>query len=125
MAAQSSSQTVTNLGVTTLNIQNTDIYNVNVTLQIPTGVPAPTAGAGAGAGTGTTTGGLVPSQVVTTIRQNGSTIGTSTAGAKGLTLAGISCTAGDTITVTLTSSLSQDQQPQAVQATIALSEGPI
>lgn len=122
---QNQTLTATNLGTTTLNILNTDIYNVNVTLQIPNVVPTATQGTGGGAGTGTGGGTQIASQVVTTIKQNGSTIGTSAAGSKGLTLAGVSCTAGDTITVALTSSLSQDQQPNAVQATIALSEGPL
>ena len=124
MANQNQSQTVTNLGTTTLNILTTDTYTVNVTLQIPNIVPTPTPGAGGGAGTGSVSGTQIASQVVVTIKQNGTTVLTSSAGAKGLTLAGISCTAGDVLTVTLSSSLSQDQQPNAVQATIALSEGP-
>jgi hypothetical protein len=122
MALQSSTQTVTNLGTTTLNIQNTDVYNLNVTLQIPNIVPSATQGAGGGAGTGTGGGTQVASQVVATVNHNGSPIGASTAGMKGVTVNGISCTAGDTLTVVLTSSLSQDQQPNAIQATIALSE---
>jgi len=121
---QSQNQTVTNLGTTTLNIINTDTYTVAVTLQIPNVVPTATTGPGGGAGTGTGGGPQVASQVVTTIKQNGTTIGTSAAGTKGLTLSGISCTAGDVLTVTLSSSLAQDEQPNAVQATIALSEGP-
>lgn len=125
---QNSTQTVTNLGTTTINIVNTDIYNVNVTLQIPNVVPTATQGAGAGAGTGTGGGPQIASQVITTIAQTGShsgTLGASSPGSKGLTLSGISCAAGDTITITLSSSLAQDEQPQAVQATIALSQGPI
>jgi PPE-repeat protein len=127
MAMQYSTQTVTNLGTTTLNILNTDIYTINVTLQIPNLIPTPTAGAGGGAGTGTNPAVTteVPSQVVATVKQNGTTVATSSAGQKGITVPGLSCTAGDVITVTLSSSLAQDQQPNAVQATIALSEGPI
>ena len=124
MAMQSSSQTVTNLGTTTLTANNTDTYTINVTLQIPNIDPSATTGPGGGAGTGTSGGPEVPSQVVCTIRQNGSLLGASSPGAKGLTIKGIACTAGDTLTVTLTSSLPQDEQLNAVQATIAFSEGP-
>jgi hypothetical protein len=124
MANQYKNQTVTNLGTTTLNILSTDTYTVAISLQIPNVVPTATQGAGAGAGTGTGGGTQIASQVVTTIKQNGTTIGTSAAGQKGYILSGIACTAGDVITVTLSSSLSQDQQPNAVQATISLSEGP-
>jgi hypothetical protein len=124
MANQSQSQSVTNLGTTTLNITNTDTYTLAVTLQSPNIVPSATQGAGGGAGTGTSGGTQVASQVVITIKQNGSTIGTSSTSSKGLTLKGIACTAGDILTVTLSSSLAQDQQLNAVQATIALSEGP-
>lgn len=121
---QNQNQTVTNLGTTTLNIVNTDTYTVNVKLQAPNIVPTAAQGAGGGTGTGSTPGTQIASQVVITINKNGSSQGASSAGAKGLQIRGISCTTGDNITVVLTSSLAQDQQPNAVQATIALSEGP-
>jgi hypothetical protein len=121
---QSQSQTVTNLGTTTLNILNTDTYTIAVTLQCPNIVPTATTGPGGGAGTGTGGGTQIASQVVITVKQNGSTVLASSAGQKGLTVPGLACTAGDVITVVLSSSLSQDEQPNAVQATIALSEGP-
>jgi hypothetical protein len=129
MSQQNQSLTVTNLGTTTLNITNTDTYTVAVTLQLPTmsATAIPGAGGGAGTGTGGSIGSStqrVTSQVVTTVKQNGSTIATSSAGAKGLTVPGIACTAGDTIAIQLSSSLAQDQQENAIQATIALSEGP-
>jgi len=124
MSQQNQTLTATNLGTTTLNIQNTDTYTIATTLQCPNIVPSATQGAGGGAGTGTGGGTQVASQVVITVKQNGTTKATSSAGAKGLTVPGLACTAGDTITVILSSSLSQDKQPNAVQATIALSEGP-
>jgi hypothetical protein len=124
MAMQSLTTTSTNLGTTTLNIQNTDVYNVNVTNQTTNQVTSATTGAGGGAGTGTG-GSQVNSQVVTLIKKNGTTIYTSAAGDRGATLNAISCTAGDVITVVTSSSLAQDQQLNAIQTTIALSEGPL
>ena len=120
---QNSTQTATNLGTVTLPIQNTDNYTVTCTMQLPNVVPTPTPGAGAGTGTGTSAGTQINSQVVTVINHNGSPVLTGPAGARGLQTGPIACTAGDTITVVTSSSLSQDQQPNAVQITIALTQG--
>lgn len=114
--------TFTNLGTYTVNIPTTDVYTIQGTLQLPNVIPSATQGAGGGAGTGTGGGPEIPSQVVTIVKHNGSTIYTSNAGDRGF-ITGLSATAGDTLTVTLSSSLAQDEQPQAVQCTIAVYEG--
>ena len=122
MSNFNSSQTATNLQPITVNIPTTDIYAIVATLQAPSLVTAATAGPGGGAGTGT--GGTQSnSQVVLTIKQNGSTVATSTAGQRGITIPALSCTAADVITITPSSSLAQDQQPNAVQVTVTVSEG--
>jgi hypothetical protein len=125
MANQASTQTVSGLGTTTINITSTDTYNVDVTLELPRYSNSVTQGAGGGAATGSGSTAKVLSQVVTVINRNGTPIVTSAAGARGVSANTIACTAGDTITVVTSSSASQDQQPNAVKATIALSEGVI
>ncbi len=126
MANFVSVQTTTNLGTTTVNIPTTDVYNFVGTLTAPDVVPTPTPGPGGGAGTGTGGGPEIPSQVVVTIRQNGgSPLLTTTAGSLGFALNSVSCTAGDVITFVTSSSLAQDQAPQAIKLTLAVSEGAI
>jgi hypothetical protein len=116
--------TVTNLGETDISVPTTDQYSVRVSLQLPNIVPAMSAyGAGGGAGTGTGGGPQVNSQVVTVIKQNSTTKYTSNAGDRGIGPLVLSCSASDIIKVITSSSLAQDNQPQAIQVTIAISEG--
>lgn len=125
MANFISVQSVTNLGTTTIKIPTTDIYSFVGTLTAPDLVPTPVPGPGGGAGTGSGGGPSVQSQVVVTIRQNGSALLTTVAGSLGFALNAVSCTAGDVITFVISSSLAQDNQPQAIKMTLAVSEGPI
>lgn len=121
-----STQTVTNLGTTTVSIPTTDTYNFVGTLTTPVAQTSMTAyGAGGGAGTGTGGAPTAPSQIVVTIKQNGSTIYTSAAGDRGFALLAVQCTAADSITFALTSALAADNQPEAVRMTLAVSEGQI
>ena len=125
-------QTVTGLTTTTINIPTTDFYTVAGTLEIPKTGPVATQGAGGGAGTGAGgnvggTGEMVPSKVVVTVNHNGSPIYTGSAGLKGFST-GAQCTAGDTMTVVLTSSENStqaDKQLNAVKCTITVIEGAI
>jgi len=110
--------------ILTVNIPTSDIYNFMGTLTATTQVSAATAGPGGGAGTGTG-GADVQSQVVVTVKQNGTTIFTSAAGDLGFGLSAVVCAASDVITFTTSSSLAQDQQPNAIRLTLAVSEGPI
>jgi hypothetical protein len=119
------STSVTNLATHTITIPTTDVYTFQGTLTLPNVVPTATQGAGGGAGTGTGGGPMVPSQVVITIKQNGSTVYTGAAGALGFVLNGLSCTAADVITIIRSSSLAQDEQPNAIRMTLSVSEGPI
>lgn len=114
--------TVTGLQTFIFNCPDSATYGVNCTLQLPNVVPTATQGAGGGAGTGTGGGPQLASQVVTAIKHNSSTIYTSAAGDRGATTS-VTATAGDTISVILSSSELQDEQPQAVQCTVAISEG--
>ena len=59
------------------------------------------------------------SQVVATIKQNGTTIFTTTAGADGFNLP-IYATQGDSITVALTSSEAEDEVLNAVNAVVTI-----
>ena len=114
---------INNLGDSTINIPTTDIYSFIGSLTLPNIVPSSVQGPGGGAGTGSNSGPEVPSQVVVTIKQNGSTKFTTQAGAMGFQYSGLACTAGDVITFTLSSSLAQDKQPNSVRLTLAISEG--
>jgi hypothetical protein len=116
------STSVTGLQEFDFVVPSTDAYTVQGTLQLPNIVPSASQGAGGGAGTGTGGGAQINSQVVTVVKLNASTKYTSAAGDRGF-MVGINATAGDTIKVILSSSLAQDQQPNAVQCTIAISEG--
>ena len=118
------SSAYTNLSAATINIPTTDLYNFNVTVTLPNADQTATQGPGGGAGTGTSVAAFV-SQVVITVRQNGTIIYTSHISSRGFTLNAVSCTAGDVITITPSSSSPQDQAPQAVKMTVAVSEGPL
>lgn len=125
MANFSQSIAVTNLATHTVTIPTTDVYSFQGTLTLPKIDPSVVPGPGGGAGTGSGGGLTVPSQVVVTIKQNGTTMYTGQSGAGGFALNGLSCTAGDVITIIRSSSLAQDQQPEAIKMTIAISEGPL
>jgi len=114
--------TVTNLGETDIVVPDTANYQVKCKLQLPNAiVPTATQGSGGGAGTGSGGGAAVASQVVTLIKLNSSTKYTSNAGDAGASIA-IAATAGDTIKVVTSSSLAQDNQPEAVKVTISIYE---
>lgn len=125
MANYTQSTSVTNLATHTITIPTTDVYGFQGTLTLPNVVPTATQGPGGGAGTGTGGGPQVASQVVVTIKQNGSTIYTSNAGDRGFILKAVQCTAADVITIQRSSSLAQDQQPEAIRMTLSVSEGGI
>lgn len=59
------------------------------------------------------------SQVVVTLSQNGSTIYTGAAGAEGFAKT-LSCAAGDTVTVAMTSTNANDALPNQVKTTISI-----
>jgi hypothetical protein len=120
-----STQTTTGLTTTTVYIPITDNYNIQGSLQLPSSAGSATAGPGGGAGTGTGAGLPTSSQVVTTVNHNGSPILTTIAGAKGFEIGAVACTAGDTITVVLTSSAPIDQNLNQISLTLAVSEGPL
>lgn len=115
--------TVTNLGETDIIVPDTADYIVSVTNQARNIDPVVTTyGAGGGAGTGTNTGTQTQSAIVTVVKVNSSTKYTSNAGDRGL-LTSVSASAGDTIKIITSSTAASDKQPQAVQTTIAISQG--
>lgn len=117
---------ISGLRAHTVNIPTTDQYAIQCTLTTPSAQsPAATQGPGGGAGTGTGGPPKIPSQVVMTVRQNGSTVYTSAPGDTGLVIPALQCTASDVITVTMTSSLASDQALNSVRMTCAVSEGPL
>jgi hypothetical protein len=117
--------TTQGLGTFSFPLETTAVHNIRATLQLPNVVPSATQGSGAGAGTGTGGGAQVSSQVVATVSRNSTVIYTGQAGASGFSILGANFTAGDVVNVTLSSSLPQDQQPNAVKMTIAISKGSI
>lgn len=116
---------VSNLATHTITIPTTDVYTFQGTLTLPNLEPSATQGPGGGAGTGTGGGSVVDSQVVVTVRQNGSTIFTSSPGDRGFLVTALPCTAGDVITIQRSSSLPQDQQLNAVRMTLMVYEGAV
>ncbi|CAM6004763.1 unnamed protein product [Sphagnum balticum] len=118
------SATYTGLQTYTVNIPTTDLYNFEGTLTVPTAVPTAAQGPGGGAGTGSAVASISPSQVVVTVKQNGTTIYTGQAGALGFGLLAVSCSAGDVITFVLSSSLASDSAMlNSVKMTLSVSEG--
>lgn len=69
---------------------------------------------------GITKGSTANSQVVATIKQNGSTIFTGQAGAEGFMITGLTCAAGDTISVQLSSGAAVDQGLNLIKCTVAI-----
>lgn len=64
------------------------------------------------------------SQVVVLVKQNGSTIFTTSAGQQGFKVEPlVAVTAGDVISLVVSSSLVDDQQSNAVKMTVTVSEG--
>jgi hypothetical protein len=122
MPLQNQGATVTNLATHTFTAQNTDFYTIQCTLQLPNVTPTATTGPGGGAGTGTGGGPQVASQVVCTVKQNGTTKLSTNPGDRGFEIQ-LNCTAGDVITIVRTSSLLQDELLNVIQMTLAISEG--
>jgi hypothetical protein len=121
-----STQTVVGLNTTTINIPTTDQYNFIGTLTTKNNDGSMSAyGPGGGAGTGVGAATPIQSQVIVTVKQNGSTILTTHAGDRGFALNTLQCTAGDVITFALSSSSTQDQSLQSTKMTLAVSEGPM
>lgn len=123
MSQFSQRTSVTNLATHTIVIPTTDVYGFQGTLTLPEVVPTAIQGPGGGAGTGTGGGPLVPSQVVVTIKQNGSTVMTTNPGDRGFLLRSLQCTAGDVITIVRSSSLLQDEQLNVLRMTLMVNEG--
>jgi hypothetical protein len=113
------------LSTVTVVVPTTDIYSLQGTLTLPNIVPSPVAGAGGGAGTGSGGGPQISSQVVVTIKQNGSTVFTSSPGDRGFCVSALNCSAGDVLTIERSSSLDQDKQFNAVKMTLNISEGAV
>jgi hypothetical protein len=107
--AQINSKTVmfNGLGTLTINISTAGNYTFSGKISLPT------------LGTGATAN----SQVVTTIKQNGTTRYTGTAGAEGFYLSPLTCAANDAITIIFSSSAAVDQQSNSIQATVTQALG--
>lgn len=116
--------TVTGLQEFDIAVPNAGTYQVRGKLQLPANV-VPTAAQGAGGGTGNATAvaSAIPSQVVSVVKLNSTTVLTSAAGDRGFKTSVNATAAGDLIKIILSSSLAQDNQPEAVQCTISIYEG--
>ncbi len=111
--------------VYTCTLPTTDTYTIQGTLQLPKSDPVPSAySSNAGAGGGTNTGTQSQSAVVLVVKNGSTTIYTSAAGDRGFVTTN-SATAGDVITISLYSSSTPDEQVNACQLTVAISEGVI
>jgi hypothetical protein len=123
MANPNSTLSSQGLNTITFTAPTTDVYSFQGTIAPPKYSTSATSGPGGGAGTGTGGGADVPSQILITINKNGTPVYTGTAGAQGFQLDGIALAAADVITIVPTSSLSQDNQPNAIRITLAITEG--
>ncbi len=111
------------LKATTFTVPTTGSYDLVGTVTIPTTQsPAVSQGPGGGAGTGVGGAPNIPSSIVITITKTTTgTIYTSTAGDRGFALHAIACTANDVITITPSSSATNDKQTNTVRVTASLS----
>jgi hypothetical protein len=104
MASTQYSQTFESVGLTTLT------FSVPVagsyTLFVKTTIPTLTNGGGV-------------SQCVTTVKQNGTTIYTSTAGAQGFQTA-VTCALNDTLSVAYSSAATPDQGLNVIKSTVSI-----
>lgn len=123
MANFTQSSTRTNLVAHTVTVPNADTYYIQCTMILPSADPSASQGPGGGAGTGVGGGARVPSQIIMTVRQNGSVILTTPAGSQGFSIPNLPCAANDVLTFTPSSSLPQDQQPNAFRMTLVVSQG--
>ena len=123
MANMMNSQSMAGLNTTTIGIPATDTYTIQGTVQTTNQTTAATQGPGGGTGTGTG-GSKSLSQVVVTIKQNNTTIYTSSPGDRGFYTT-VAATAGDIISVITTSSATQDKGLNDIQTTIQVFEGVI
>jgi hypothetical protein len=104
MATISSQMVLSGLGTFTTSVEVTGLYDISGSLSLPEiskGDPA-------------------SSQVVSTIKKNGSTIFTSSAGAAGFQIKNYPFTAADTVTVQLTSAAAVDQGINVIKCTVAI-----
>lgn len=105
------------------NAPLSDSYVVMGTLELPSqAATAPSGPGGGGIGTGSVPGPDLHSQVVVVVKLNSTTVYTGPAGAKGFKT-GVNAVASDTISIILSSSLSIDQQPNAVKGSIQIYQG--
>jgi hypothetical protein len=103
MAATSSLYTISGLQTLAFTVPATGIYQLAGKITLPTL---------------TDDGNTSASLVVTTIKQNGSTMYTGPAGAEGFAVT-LNCTISDAITVQLTSAATADAVPNAVKAVVS------
>lgn len=104
MAGLAQQMVISGLTTVTNGIQATGTYNITASLTLPNQQEGASA----------------DSQVVCTVKQNGSTIYTSTAGSTGWQILSLPCTAGDSISVALTSAAAVDQGLNTVKCTVAI-----
>lgn len=114
--------TINGLTTNVFGLPNTDVYTISGTLELPPVIPTASQGPGGGAGTGTGGGPISPSQVVVVVKHNASTVYTGNPGDKGF-LTGFAATAGDTVSVILSSSQGLDNQLNRVKCTVSIFEG--
>ena len=94
--------TIAGLQTLTINIPVAGVFLLQGTISLPT----PTDGGG-------------QSAVVSTIKQNGTTVQTSIPGAQGFAVT-LECSEGDVLTVALTSANAVDAVPNAVKAVVSV-----
>jgi len=125
MANFTQSATFSGISTYTVVIPSTDVYNFQATLTLPNSDATALQGPGGGAGTGSAGNPRAVSQVILTINQNGSPVGASQAGDRGLSINALQCTAGDIMTFVTSSSQASDKMLNSVRVTLAISEGPL
>lgn len=103
MANSNINSTIGSLRATDFSLPVAGVYSINGTLELPDlqeGAPA-------------------DSQVVSVVKQNGSTKYTSAAGDRGFHIA-LLCAANDVITIDLSSAAAVDNLPNAIKCTVSI-----
>jgi len=112
-------------GTAVVNIPATDSYSIEGTLTLNVDAGVASQGPGGGAGTGTGAAPQVPSQIIVTVNRNGSPILVTQPGDRGFCINSYGLTAGDVISFVTSSALAQDNIPNSLRLTLAVSQGPI
>lgn len=95
------------LGTVTVKVPNTDVYSVSGKIELPT-----------------ISSGSSQSAVVVVVNKNGSPVYTGATSSRGFQTV-VSCTAGDTLTIVLSSAATVDQSLNVIKSVMSIDQGEV